>query len=176
MDAYDVLGGPVLRTQLPATPAAGAEWSLTVPGRTALQILAVRAILTTGAAATARVATLRITDGNNVLASIRTPASQAATLTTEHTWMPELPTIGLSGNAAYSTGIPNRLILPPGYTIGSNTSNLDAADTWTGITVWTKEIPAYGAGAEIETSLYRAAQHLLDLAQVLGVDLSSAGA
>lgn len=167
MDAYDVLGGPVLRTQLVANPAAGADWSFTPDSRAALEIKAVCAVFTSSAAVANRVPSLKITDGVETVAVIPPPNAQAASLAETYTW--------IAGGASSTPGagfpqvcaLPLKIILPPGFVISGQTTNIQAADQWSAISIWSRELPNYGEGAEVETHLWRAAQRLADIADAL---------
>jgi hypothetical protein len=111
-------------------PAAGADWSVTVPASEVWSLVTITATLTTSAAVANRLPSLVVTDGNVRYARMSAVNTQAASLTSIATWGP----YGQSGQ----TGTVVRGILPvaalgPGETIGSLTDLIDVADQWSAI-------------------------------------------
>lgn len=172
MDAYDVLAGPVLRTQVIQSPAAGADWSFTIPGRSAMRIRAVRAVFTTAVAVATRIPALNISDGVQTVMSLPGAAGEAAAITESYTWVPDCSALQTATGGANMSYLPDHLVLPPGFVIASATANIQAADQWSAITIWTTEIPNYGQGAEISARLFEMSVHLADLADLFGIDLA----
>ena len=115
------------RTYLGSAPAAGADWSVTVPGGKAWRILSVRAALTTSVAAANRVAALTVSDGSAVFLTIPPAAVQAASLTWTYDWLEHGNNVQVG--TLLSGGFPD-LIIPAGFVIASSTSLLDAGDQW----------------------------------------------
>lgn len=172
MDAYDVLAGPVLRTQVVPSPAAGADWTFTIPGRSAMRILSVRAIFASAVAVATRFPALVITDGVSQVMNLPGASGEAASITETYCWAPTADSIQTGTGGSNSASIPDKLILPVGFTIGSSTPNIQAADQWSGIVIWTQEIPNYGMGAEVAARLYEMSVHLNDLADIYGAELA----
>lgn len=113
-----------------ASPAAGADWSQTVPASHLWQLLTVTATLTTSAVAGNRQARLALGDGTNPFAVLTAPAVQAASLAHVYTWAVGMTPLAL--------GLQQLQALPPialgnGWTISVSTLALDAGDQWSAI-------------------------------------------
>jgi hypothetical protein len=113
-------------------PAAGADWSLTVPASEVWSLVTITATLTTSAAVANRAPSLVVSDGNVRYARMPAIQTQAASLVGITTWGP----YGQSG----LTGLIARGILPvaalgPGETIGTLTDLIDVGDQWSAIFV-----------------------------------------
>lgn len=117
-------------------PAAGADFTFTVPGDRALRIVSVTAQLVTSAAVANRGAALVITAPEGVVITVEQPAVITAGLTTLLCWGS-----GVSGDATalvngrLTAGI-GEYELPPGYVVSTATAALDAADQWGSIIIW----------------------------------------
>lgn len=122
-----------------ASPAAGADWTLTVPAGHLYQLLAVFATLTTSAVAATRIARLTLSDGVRTLADVPPISSQITTLVRRYLWLP--------AGQAYATGLgilsplPD-LTLAAGWTVGTTTDAIDAGDQWSGIFVHVLDVTA----------------------------------
>lgn len=119
------------RIALPvASPAVGADWTLTVPAGHLYRLLAVYATLVTAAVAATRVARLAFTDGVRTILDVPPFSTQITTLTRRYTWLP----VG----QAYATGlgilspIPE-IDLQAGWTVGTITDAIDPGDQWSGV-------------------------------------------
>lgn len=109
------------------SPAAGADWTVTVPAGHIYQLLAVFATLVTSAAAATRIARLLFTDGDSTFLELPPFTSQIASLTRRYAWIP--------AGQAYSTGLGilsplPELTLMAGWTIGTATDVVDVGDQW----------------------------------------------
>lgn len=128
------LGNPIdgpgrLRTVQGSNPAAGAEFIETVPTGARWQVLTVRAALVTDATVANRVVTFMFDDGTIDHWRTATAANQTASSSTTYIY-------GLGATSVNQQGIivmsapASPLVLPAGYRIRSNTSNLQAGDDW----------------------------------------------
>ncbi len=129
-----------LRTILLTTPAAGAEFTQTVPTGKIWRIRMVRGTLTTAVAVATRIVALLFNDGTNIYAIFPVNTTQAASLTRNYNFAPGAANestqqaVGLE----ITQSIPN-LDLLAGYFFRSSTFNLQAADQWSGIIVAIEE-------------------------------------
>lgn len=134
-----------------AAPAAGADWTLTVPAGHVYQLLSVFATLVTSAVAATRIARLLLGDGDSTFLDVPPFASQITTLTRRYAWIP--------AGQAYATGLGILSPLPDvelqaGWTLGTTTDAIDITDQWSAIRVnvidlWERRGPI-GLNAEPE--------------------------
>jgi hypothetical protein len=122
-------GSGVLRSITGTDPAAGAEWSETVPTNARWRFVAVRVALVTDATVANRVPQVIVDDGTNTLYLIPSHANQTASLTwTYHGFY--------AGAAGFASGnyialpFPGDLFLQGGWRIRSSTGSLQAGDNW----------------------------------------------
>lgn len=113
-----------------ATPAAGADWSTSVPAGHLWQLLGVTATLVTSAAVANRAVALVLGDGSNPFLTIPAPAVQAASLTGVYSWAGE--------GGGYALGVRQLgplppLVLPPSWTVAVSTLLVDATDQWSAV-------------------------------------------
>lgn len=138
-------------------PAAGADWSYTVPAGTWLKLMSGLTTLTCSATTAQRNPGTIITDGTKTIGRLEYQTSGAnpkassvcqISYVTSHNWQ-------VAGNAQIPANGPLCLslppfVLPPGYVIGSVTPNLQAGDQYSAVTLifgsWTQApyIDAYG--------------------------------
>jgi hypothetical protein len=125
------------------TPAAGADWSTTVPGQGSWLVQAFVATLTNAVAAANRFPAVSLTDGNSEY--FRAPLSAAVIASTVLNasgaigFLPAAVNVTLGPSAV---GLP-QIILPPGSVFRVVTTNLQAADQWSAIALYVFEMP-YG--------------------------------
>ena len=122
-------GAGMLRSITGTTPAAGAEINEVVPAFRRWALIALRATITTSAAAANRQPRLLYDDGANIFYggqnNINVPASGVASFSTINT----LQTVaGLGGDQVFATPLP--FPLKQGCRIRTNTPNLQAGDQW----------------------------------------------
>ena len=110
-----------------ATPAAGADWSLTVPAGHLYELLSVYASLVTDANVATRSVSLVLTDGQATYLVLAAPGTQAASLTWGYAWTQHGN--AYAGADGIVSGIP-RLLLEPGWTIAASTASKQAGDQW----------------------------------------------
>lgn len=121
-----------------ANPAAGADFTSTVGGGFRRIYRCIGGQLVTSAAVATRQVALKITDGTHTVVLNDALASQVASLTYFYTFY--------SGSfAALATGthipcpIPGEFQFQNGWTIGTQTANLQAGDQWSAIWMHTEE-------------------------------------
>lgn len=125
-------GRAALFVQTPANPAAGAQFSISVPPANNWILRSMRFQLITSAAVANRSVVLRIDDGNNnVFADIPAGPVQAASLNITYTLAPGL--ILQAVGAFVSAGLPQEFRLAQSWRIRSITANMDVADQFSGI-------------------------------------------
>lgn len=121
-----------------ANPAAGTDWSVTVPTARRWQLLAARARLTTGAAVANRFAGIVHTDGTNQLYFAGQNNAIVASSTGLLVFTPGVqPFSDTQGD--FLVPLPSPDILEQGYVINSFTVGLQAADQWSGIQLMLQE-------------------------------------
>lgn len=119
-----------------ASPAAGADWTYTVPGGYWQRLLGGSARLVTSAVVATRQAWIQYTDGTNVL----TASSTTGGMTAGATWKLFISGGPVAGNGVATANF-ELLALPgiwlqPGYTIGTVTNLIDVGDQWSSIVLW----------------------------------------
>jgi len=118
------------------TPAAGADWSLSVSANVNWAIRSICARLTTAAAVATRLARVQVFSGSLVSADVPAFATQAASLVNIYTWAPGVTGASIGSAPGFvSQGFPREIRLPPGNIIRSQTENIQAADQWDQIVV-----------------------------------------
>jgi len=122
------------------TPAAGADWSQTVPTAARWRIRGVRATFATSAAVGGRYPRLQVDGGGATLYRVTTNISFGASATTSMNW-------GVPGATAEFTSpfdewraLPLDLTLSGGQVLSSVTQGLAAGDQWSAITVYVEEV------------------------------------
>lgn len=115
-----------------SNPAAGADWTQTVPTGARWRIRDITATLATSAAAGNRTPMLIWDDGANAFAQIGPSATEAPSSTTRWDWIQTLPSLGnvVQGIQVF---LPPDLILLAGWRLRTSTVNLGVADQWSGI-------------------------------------------
>lgn len=137
---FQLLELSLVREVLVANPAAGAEWSATVPAGAWWELLGVEYTLTTSAVVANRQSVLRTRDADSrTVLRAEQSATQAASLAVAYTATPGLGAVVAStaGNSAPLATPPQ--ILPAAWTVGTLTGNLDAGDAYSNITLQVRE-------------------------------------
>lgn len=123
-----------------ANPAAGAQWTATVPAAVKWEPMAVAGIFTASAAVANRVVRLVIDDGTNDLAYVRCSGTVAASgviqlgaARSNYSYDEAFGAV----NSSYAN-LPYIELLPT-YRIRSDVANMQGADTWTAIELLVKE-------------------------------------
>lgn len=129
----------VRRTITVPDPPAGTEWSVTVPGGVVWRVLMGRFTLSTGATGSGREVGLFIRDGSVEVGRTWSQVNQAVSTVAIYGFFPGASPVGFSF-AGLGLLIPwPDVLLLAGYTIGSGTLSLGAADQYSGIALLVEE-------------------------------------
>jgi len=123
-------------------PAAGTDWSQTVPTNARWELVAASALLTTSAVVANRQPRLIADDGATPVFEAASPVAITAGLAIRESWGagaggPVSADI-LTGGAV-SSGLPNDLYLPAGFRVRSATGAIDVGDQWSAIRLYVRE-------------------------------------
>ncbi len=138
------------RVVLVSSPAAGAEFSVAVPGGVLWRVASIKARLTTAVAAANRQPNLEVTDGTTFLFGVGAVSNQVASSVVDHSWIQ-----GYATNAAdftpgeWSNFFPEFPLLD-GYVIRTNTGNIQAADQWSQVVALVDEYQVRGLERAVE--------------------------
>lgn len=134
-------------------PAAGSDWSLTLPGEAWWRVVSCHATYTISTAVgVGRTIGYRVTDGSTVL--VDTTYGVALSIAATHliTLLALWPTgSALTNNERACLALPD-LVLPPGFVIGTRTFQIQPADQWSAIDILVEEhdLGPEGAGIGLE--------------------------
>lgn len=117
-------------------PAAGVEPDVTVPDGEYWEILHVEATLVTAAAAATRQVSLRFATKETLFPECPMAATQLISETRKYSWFVGATSIAAATSGKNSAPIPAGLILRPGEALGTLTTNLNAGDNWSALTIW----------------------------------------
>jgi hypothetical protein len=138
-----------------AQPAAGAEWTVSVPGGALWLIQTIRCTFQTSATVANRVPRLLFSDGTTEYMRIFPNLLQAAGSTFAFTFVKGLGT-------AYSQGVTAMVALPSpevpiigGHSITASTQNLDPGDQWSAIALFVLEVEETPFGVEVARDMAR---------------------
>lgn len=123
---------PWYASQQQGNPAAGADWTFTIPAGTRKRVVSVSALLTTAVAVANRFASIIIDDGVNIVAQIPSGFAQAASLANQYTFADSTTGTASASNVSIAS-LPSNLILPAGFRVRSLTGGIQAADQWSNI-------------------------------------------
>jgi hypothetical protein len=115
------------------SPAAGADWTQTVPAGARWLLHGIRAQLLSSATAGNRTPALQIDDGTNAGVNISPGVVQAASLTNTWSWTAGYPTIGTLVGTQNQITMPFPVPLLAGWRIRVITANLSGTDQWSAI-------------------------------------------
>jgi hypothetical protein len=134
-DTYlDSLSGPGFqRTVQQANPAAGVDWTVTVPAGVRWQLQSIFAVLTTSAAAANRLPRIQIDDGVNVIFAVPAAVNETASLAWLNSWGAGAGAGAFVDPNAIALALPNDLYLLAGWRVRVVTANIQAADQWSQI-------------------------------------------
>lgn len=145
--SYDL--GPEGRILIVTTrddPAAGAEFSVTVPGSAVWRVIAIAWSFVTDATVATRFPRLEVTDGESVFTRMIMVGDQTASLV-----IPRFAGHGLEradgAGGGVTSGLLNPLIMLPGWVIRSVTSNMVAGDNYAAPILYVSETPQRGLAA-----------------------------
>ncbi len=125
---------------LGTTPAAGADWSVSVPGVQRWRVMCFNAVLTTGVAVPVRSVQLVLTDGANRYFT-GPPSATIPASTTNQVSGSALAVSSTVVATDIALPIPAGLILPQSHVISVLTANLAAADQWSAIVIFVEQWP-----------------------------------
>lgn len=121
-----------------ANPAAGADWTETVPAGVTWILRAVTATLTTSGTVATREINLVVQDATpHVLFESPGGNTEAATLADVFSWFNGSSTT--FEGAVVNGGLPAEFRLPAGWIVKTSTANIEAADQWSAITLTVEE-------------------------------------
>lgn len=133
-------GSPILSSMDPAAgavhqfagtdPAAGSEWLETVPPGAIWEIIAIRSVLSTSAAAGARTVFLIVSAPFATLFAVPSPVSPGPLSAVGFQWVQGFPLVSAVAATNPITGLPPQLRLRGGLSVGSLTVGMDAADDY----------------------------------------------
>ena len=153
--------GRILIVSLEADPAAGAEVSITVPGRAVWKVIAMKVNLVTSATVAARRLRMEAADGNgNVFSRVASASQQNASTTNRYTIMSSMGT-SLLGFTEHIMPSPDPLILLPGYNYATVTASIQAGDNFSAPVLYVQETPQRGIAAGSD-ALLSALRRLID--------------
>lgn len=116
-----------------ANPAAGADFSIVVPGGQVWRLWAVRATLAASAAAGTRDPKLTIDDQTTTAIGYPAGVTTAANGTTTYQWINAYPTLSATAEGALAAVPIVDLPLQPGWRVRAVTGAIDVADQWSAI-------------------------------------------
>lgn len=152
----------VRRTIVVPDPAAGADFVVPVPGGVVWDVLSLKARLVTAAAVANRVPNLRITDGNEMVATIAQQQAFPAGGTSDLSWVRGWPGPLYGTVGTVLTNWFPEWPLYAGYTFGSITALIQAADQWSAVRVVVDEYEIRG----LERAARRYAEAIVDAERV----------
>lgn len=124
-----------------ANPAAGAEFTITGPGKGLWRVISVAFRLVTDATVAARVPILTGDDGTTVWLKTADNTSQAASLTVDYGAFAGAAAGSVAGVYTHFPLGDNGVILYPGWRLRSTTSALQAGDQYSNIGFLVEEFP-----------------------------------
>jgi len=114
---------------------AGTDPAYTVPVNTRMRIIACSAELVASAAVASRIASLQISRGGVIAGQVTTQLAQLATLTRRYGWASGCASPIPTPPSAEALGLPFLLYLEASDVISLQTTNLQAGDQWTPISL-----------------------------------------
>lgn len=131
-------GAGVIRSIAGADPAAGAEWSETVPTNARWRLLGVDAALVTDATVANREVVLTIDDGAAIVAEVAAGTAQAASLTRRYSFARGVQRGAPAASTIINGPAPDAMLMG-GYRVRSVTTALQAGDNWGAPQLWVEE-------------------------------------
>ena len=134
--SLDTAGAP--RSIQVGNPAAGADWSLSVPAGARWDLISASALFTSSVGVATRLPRLIVDDGTNTLFEAPAIFPQAASLAITQSWGAgaggPVTTDELTGGSV-SSGLPNDFMLLAGWRVRSSTGAIQVGDQWSAISV-----------------------------------------
>lgn len=132
----------VVRRELVTAPAAGADFTITVPGGRVWKLLALRAQFVTDATVATRGPVLRVDDGNGDMWHVEFVNGQAASIDRRYCWaIHQSSAIEATNPGNNYLGPAPGFLLLPGWRLEMSTVNIQATDQWSLITALIEEGP-----------------------------------
>lgn len=125
-------GAGWIHTIQQANPAAGADWTFTVPTNTRLRIISMEAQLAVANSGAARPVELIVDDGANIIARMATNVAAPINGTSSINFSAAGTPSASIASDLYAQ-MPSTLTLAAGQRIRSNTTNIVAGDSWSNI-------------------------------------------
>ena len=151
--------GVILIVTTEADPAAGAEVSVTVPGRAVWELISFRSTLVTDATVTGREPHLILGDGETTFIEVDNAFTVSASTTRRLHWFQGSDTN--SGFDMDQAPMPDHVLLLPGWTVGTITPNLQAGDNYGAPVLYVREVPQRGLAVG-QDALLSALRRLID--------------
>lgn len=143
----DPITRPYLKVVRVATPAAGADFTITAAEGALWRVRTVRASLVTSAVVANRTVRLVADDGTDEYFRVRAMSSVVGGATVVHSVFPGSPGLTAVGDTLVLAWPTDGLILPRGHRLRSLTDLIDVGDQWSGITALVEIFPE-GPGAQ----------------------------
>lgn len=115
-----------------SNPAAGTDWTATVPAGESWHLVAVQSLLLTSATVANRVASLYAKLAGTSAFTLPVPLAITASIQGDCVWGDALGSVSVGTRT--STSLPP-LVLPSGSIVAVNTDSLQAGDQWNSITL-----------------------------------------
>lgn len=122
------------------SPAAGADFRITVPGPQFWLPVALTATLTTSSTDGSREPSLVVTDGTTIIFEVPISLTTGPSLAGRYSWVRDLTTPTADLNSVISAAQLPCPALPTGWTIGVVTENIDSTDQWSAIALTALQI------------------------------------
>lgn len=149
-------------------PAAGAQFSVTVPGDQAWRVLSVAALLTTSAVAGNRSCALLADDQQSVYLAADADVAITANLAVTVSWALGLITsTSVATGGVASAGLSD-LVLPPGHRLRSAVTAFDVADQWSSIAIAVESLQTLPFGTRQEVEAETLARYMAPYLQSSG--------
>jgi len=132
-------GNGVVRSVQIANPAAGADFTITVPTGARWELVSASALFTTAAAVANRHTLLVVDDGANIVYESAQTTAQIASLAIQHSWGQAIAASTDAGGLSDVNPLPARIALVGGWRVRSSTGNIQAADQWSAIFISVRE-------------------------------------
>lgn len=132
-------GGGLIKLVTGTTPAAGANWSETVPNEELWLVNSIRTQFTTDATVATRNVTLRVSLGVSKILDLAPIESQTASQIRSYTWMPAPGDVDPSVSTFKINTLPLQFYALPTTVISVDTSQLKAGDQWAAPTLIVKK-------------------------------------
>lgn len=135
----------------PAAPAAGQDWSFTVPGGEQWRVLGASAVLVTSAVVANRTPVVKVNAGGLPLFVSANNNAQTATATVTYVAEPVYTPNTTASFVGYRPLDRPDFLLEPGMTFGVATNNIDVGDQWSDVALYVERL--YADDATLSTDI-----------------------